>query len=73
VQRAAAGAEGRVTQNRLNSAPRILENPDKLKVFLSIHLTPSHGVFSVKLIHFGIVHAPGRLDPKREPVFAMQP
>jgi len=32
----------------------------------------SHGVFPVKLIHFGIVHAPGRLDPKREPVFAMQ-
>ena len=35
--------------------------------------TPSHGVFPVKLIHFGIVHAPGRLDPKREPVFRMQP
>src|SRR3974377_1405815 len=27
----------------------------------------SHGVFPVKLIHFGIVHAHGRLDPKREP------
>jgi hypothetical protein len=30
-------------------------------------------VFRVKLIHFGIVYVPGRLDPKREPVFAMQP
>jgi hypothetical protein len=34
---------------------------------------PSHGVFAVKLNHFGIALAPGRLDPKREPVFAMQP
>jgi len=34
---------------------------------------PSHGVFPVKLIHFVISLSPGRLDPKREPVFAMQP
>ena len=33
---------------------------------------PSHGVFRVKLNSFWHVHAPERLDPKREPVFAMQ-
>jgi hypothetical protein len=27
----------------------------------------------VKLVYFGIAHSPGRSDPKREPVFAMQP
>jgi hypothetical protein len=34
---------------------------------------PSHGVCEVKLVYFGIAHSPGRSDPKREPVFAMQP
>ncbi len=36
-------------------------------------IIPSHGVLPVKLIHFVISLSPGRLDPKREPVFAMQP
>ncbi len=50
-------------QVRLEHAP---PNP-------KLYGNPSHGVLPVKLIHFVISLSPGRLDPKREPVFAMQP
>ena len=50
-----------------------MKNFDRQSDNFASRTPPSHGVFPVKLIHFGIVRAPGRLDPKREPVFAMQP
>src|SRR5271157_6400974 len=43
-------------------------NVERFDSHVAVTISPSHGVFPVKLNHFGIVHAPGRLDPKREPV-----